>query len=122
ELRAYYHQIVYWGGAQTDSGKSIPGEDVRGSHQATEFVGWYNGHADYRDSEFDLSVECAAVAGAGNVAVDVARILCRTPEELATTDIADDALEALARSRIREVYLLGRRGPAQAAFTNPEIK
>src|SRR5439155_1266112 len=83
---------------------------------------WYNGHPDYRDSEFDLSVECAAVVGVGNVAVDVARILCRTPEELATTDIADDALEALARSRIREVYLLGRRGPAQAAFTNPEIK
>src|SRR5207244_4834613 len=82
----------------------------------------YTGHPDYRDSEFDLSVERAAVVGVGNVAVDVARILCRTREELATTDIADYALEALARSRIREVYLLGRRGPAQAAFTNPEIK
>src|SRR2546428_200258 len=122
DLRAHYHQIVYCTGAQTDRRMGIPGEDLRGSHPATEFVAWYNGHPDYRDSEFDLSVECAAVVGVGNVAVDVARILCRTPEELATTDIADDALEALARSRIREVYLLGRRGPAQAAFTNPEIK
>ena len=122
DLKAHYHQILYCTGAQTDRRMGVPGEDLRGSHPATEFVAWYNGHPDYRDSEFDLSVECAAVVGVGNVAVDVARILCRTPEELATTDIADDALEALARSRIREVYLLGRRGPAQAAFTNPEIK
>ncbi len=122
DLRAHYHQILYCTGAQTDRRMGIPGEDLRGSHPATEFVAWYNGHPDYTDAEFDLSVERAVVVGVGNVAVDVARILCRTREELAATDIADYALEALSRSRIREVYLLGRRGPAQAAFTNPEIK
>ncbi len=122
DLRAHYHQIFYATGAQTDRRMGIPGEDLRGSHPATEFVAWYNGHPDYRDCQFDLSVERAAVVGVGNVAIDVARILCRTPEELAGTDIADYALEALSKSRIRLVYLLGRRGPAQAAFTNPEIK
>jgi ferredoxin--NADP+ reductase len=100
----------------------IPGEDLSGSHPATEFVAWYNGHPDYRDCSFDLTQERVAVVGVGNVAVDVVRILCRTAEELAKTDIADYALDALKRSRVREVYLLGRRGPAQAAFTNPEVK
>jgi len=85
-------------------------------------VAWYNGHPDFRHCQFDLTQERVAVVGVGNVAVDVARILCRSAEELATTDIADYALEALRASRVREVYLLGRRGPAQAAFTNPEIK
>jgi len=122
ELRRHYHQIVYCTGAQTDRRMGIPGEDLRGSHPATEFVAWYNGHPDFRDYQFDLTQERVAVVGVGNVAVDVARILCRSPEELATTDIADAALEALRGSRVREVYLLGRRGPAQAAFTNPEIK
>jgi ferredoxin--NADP+ reductase len=122
DLRRHYHQILYCTGAQTDRRMGIPGEDLRGSHPATEFVAWYNGHPDFRDCQFDLTTERAAVVGVGNVAVDVARILCRSPEELATTDIADYALEALRKSRIREVYLLGRRGPAQAAFTNPEIK
>jgi ferredoxin/flavodoxin---NADP+ reductase len=122
DLRAHYHQIVYCTGAQTDRRMGIPGEDLASSHPATEFVAWYNGHPDYRHCEFDLSQERVAVVGVGNVAVDVVRILCRTPEELATTDIADYALEALRRSRVKEVYLLGRRGPAQAAFTNPEIK
>lgn len=122
DLRAYYHQIVFTTGAQTDRRLGIPGEDLQGSHAATEFVAWYNGHPDYRHLEFDLSAERAAVVGIGNVAVDVARILCRTPEELAKTDIADYALEALRHSRIKEVYMLGRRGPAQAAFTTPEIK
>jgi ferredoxin/flavodoxin---NADP+ reductase len=122
DLRRHYHQIFYATGAQTDRRMGIPGEDLRGSHPATEFVAWYNGHPDYRDCQFDLSHERVAVVGVGNVAVDVARILCRTPEELERTDIADAALEALRRSRVREVYLLGRRGPAQAAFTNPELK
>ncbi|HXH82553.1 MAG TPA: FAD-dependent oxidoreductase [Candidatus Tectomicrobia bacterium] len=122
DLRAHYHQIVYTTGAQTDRRMGIPGEDLARSHPATEFVAWYNGHPDYRDRRFDLSQERVAVVGVGNVAIDVARILCRTPEELARTDIADHALEALRASRVREVYLLGRRGPAQAAFTNPEIK
>jgi ferredoxin--NADP+ reductase len=122
DLRRHYHQILYSTGAQTDRRMGIPGEDLRGSHAATEFVAWYNGHPDYRDRQFDLSQERAAVVGVGNVAIDVARILCRSPEELATTDIADYALDALRKSRVKEVYLLGRRGPAQAAFTNPEIK
>ena len=122
DLRSHYHQIVYTTGAQTDRRMDIPGEDLLGSHPATEFVAWYNGHPDYRDCHFDLSQERVAVVGVGNVAVDVARILCRTPEELARTDIADHALEALRLSRVKEVYLLGRRGAAQAAFTNPEIK
>jgi len=122
DLRRHYHQILYSTGAQTDRRMGIPGEDLAGSHPATEFVAWYNGHPDYREHAFDLSAERAMVVGVGNVAVDVVRILCRSPEELATTDIADHALEALRHSRVREVYLLGRRGVAQAAFTNPEIK
>jgi ferredoxin/flavodoxin---NADP+ reductase len=122
ELRRHYHQVVYTTGAQTDRRMGIPGEDLPGSHPATEFVAWYNGHPDYRDFQFDLSQERVAVVGVGNVAVDVARILSRTPEELEKTDIADHALEALRASRVKEVYLLGRRGAAQAAFTNPEIK
>jgi ferredoxin--NADP+ reductase len=122
DLRAHYHQVVYTTGAQTDRRMGIPGEDLRGSHPATDFVAWYNGHPDYREHRFDLSQERVAVVGVGNVAVDVVRILCRTYEELAATDISDDALAALRESRVREVYLLGRRGPAQAAFTNPEIR
>ena len=122
DLRAHYHMILYTTGAQTDRRMGIPGEDLRNSHPATEFVAWYNGHPDYRDLTFDLSHERAALVGGGNVAIDVARILSRTPEELAQTDIADYALDALRASRVREVYLLGRRGPAQAAFTNPEAK
>ena len=122
DLRAHYHQIAYTTGAQTDRRMGIPGEDLPGSHPATEFVAWYNGHPDYRDCQFDLSQERVAVVGVGNVAVDVARVLCRTAEELEKTDIADYALEALRQSRVREVCLLGRRGAAQAAFTNPEVK
>ena len=122
DLRQHYHQVLFTTGAQTDRSLGIPGEDLEGSHSATEFVWWYNGHPDFRDRSFDLSCERVVVVGVGNVAVDVARILCRTPEELATTDIADYALEALRESQIREVVMLGRRGPAQAAFTNPEVK
>lgn len=122
DLHRFYHQIVYTTGAQTDRRMNIPGEDLCGSHPATEFVAWYNGHPDFCDLQFDFSQERAAVVGVGNVAVDVARILCRTPDELATTDIADYALDALRHSCIKEVYMLGRRGPAQAAFSNPELK
>lgn len=122
DLSRYYHQVVFATGAQTDRHMGIPGEELAGSHPATEFVAWYNGHPDYRDCRFDLSVERAAVVGVGNVAIDVARVLLRTPDELVGTDIAAHALDALRESRIREVFLLGRRGPAQAAFTNPEVK
>lgn len=122
DLARHYHQVLFTTGAQTDRALGIPGEALAGSHSATEFVWWYNGHPAYRDCTFDLSAERAVVVGVGNVAVDVARILCRTPEELETTDIADYALDALRQSRVREVVLLGRRGPAQAAFTTPELK
>ncbi len=122
DLCRHYHQIVFTVGAQIDRSMDIPGEDLRRSHAATEFVAWYNGHPDYRNREFDLSQESVAVVGVGNVAVDVCRILCRSREELEKTDIADYALEQIAASRVRTVYMLGRRGPAQAAFTNPEIK
>ena len=122
DLARHYHQVIFATGAQTDRHMGIPGEELAGSHAATEFVAWYNGHPDYRGCQFDLSGERAVVVGVGNVAIDVARILVRTPEELLKTDIAAHALDALRESRIREVYLLGRRGPAQAAFTNPEVK
>jgi ferredoxin--NADP+ reductase len=122
DLKQHYHQVLFSTGAQTDRRMGIPGEDLKNSHPATEFVAWYNGHPDYRDLNFDLSVERVAVVGVGNVAIDVARILCLTPAELAKTDIADQAYEALSKSKIKEVYLLGRRGPVQAAFTLPEIK
>ena len=122
DLRDHYHQIIFTTGAQSDRKLNIPGEDLAGSHPATEFVAWYNGHPDFREYEFDLTQERAAVIGVGNVAMDVARILSRSRNELAKTDIADYALEALRQGNIREVYILGRRGPAQAAFTNPEIK
>ena len=122
ELRQYYHQIIYTTGAQTDRGLGIPGENLVNHFPATEFVAWYNGHPDFRDYEFDLTQEAAAVVGVGNVAIDVARILCRTTDELRKTDIAPHALEALSQSKIKEVHILGRRGPAQAAFTTPEVK
>lgn len=122
DLADHYHMLLYSTGAQTDRALGIPGDQLEGSHPATEFVAWYNGHPDFRDCHFDLSQEAAAVVGVGNVAVDVARILCRTPDELAKTDIADYALEALRESKVRTVYILGRRGPAQAAFTSPEAK
>jgi ferredoxin--NADP+ reductase len=122
DLRRFYHQIVYTTGAQTDRNLNIPGINLANSHAATEFVAWYNGHPDYRACHFDLSQEHVAVVGIGNVAVDVCRILCRTPSELARSDIADYALEALRNSNVRVVHMLGRRGPAQGAFTTPELK
>lgn len=122
DLRRFYHQIVYTTGAQTDRNLNIPGINLANSHAATEFVAWYNGHPDYRDCHFDLSQEHVAVVGIGNVAVDVCRILCRTTSELAKTDIADYALEALRNSNVKVVHMLGRRGPAQGAFTTPELK
>ena len=122
DVRRHYHAVIYAVGAQVDRAMRIPGEDLPRSHAATEFVAWYNGHPDYRDREFDLSRESVAVVGVGNVAVDVCRVLARSVDELKTTDIADYALEQLRESRIREIHMLGRRGPAQAAFSNPEIK
>ena len=122
DLKNHYHQIVFATGTQAGKLLNIPGAELNGSHAASNFVAWYNGHPDYRMFEFDLTQERAAVIGVGNVAMDVARILCLTPDELNRSDIADYALEALSKSNIKEVYVLGRRGPAQAAFTNPEVK
>lgn len=122
ELRARYHAVIFACGAETDRKLGIPGEHLAGSHAATEFVGWYNGHPSHRDRVFDLSHETVAVIGQGNVAVDVCRILCKTADELRRTDIASHAFEVLARSRIRDVYMIGRRGPAQAKFTHQELR
>jgi ferredoxin/flavodoxin---NADP+ reductase len=122
ELMRHYTAVVYATGAQTDKSLGIPGEDLPGSWAATEFVAWYNGHPDYRDREFDLSAKRAVVIGNGNVAADVTRVLTRSVAELERTDIADHALEALRASRIEEVVVLGRRGPAQAAFTSAELR
>ena len=122
ELRRHYHQIVYATGNEADRRLGIPGEGMARCTPATVFVGWYNGHPDYRQAKIDLSVPRVAVVGNGNVAVDAARILLRTPAELEKTDIAAHALEALRNSRVREVFILGRRGPAQAAFSSAELK
>jgi len=122
DLKQLYDQIVYAVGAQSDRKMGITGEDLDGSFPATIFVGWFNGHPDYRDLSFNLAHERVLVVGNGNVAMDVARILAADPNDLAKTDIADHALEALRKSKVREVVMLGRRGPAQAAFTNPELK
>jgi ferredoxin--NADP+ reductase len=121
DLAGWYDAVLYAVGTASDRRSGIPGEDLIGSWSATEFVGWYNGHPDFRDLEFDLSGERAIVVGNGNVAVDVARMLTLTEDELKVTDIADHAMEALIASNISEIVVLGRRGPEQAAFTNPEL-
>jgi ferredoxin/flavodoxin---NADP+ reductase len=122
DLLRHYHAVIYACGAQSDRALGVPGEHLAGSYAATDFVGWFNGHPDYRDREFDLTQEDVAVIGVGNVAVDVVRILARTPAELQATDIAAHALDALRHSRVRNIYMIGRRGPVQAAFTNPELR
>jgi len=122
DLRATHHAILFACGAEADRRLGLPNEDLPGSHTATEFVGWYNGHPDYRDRTFDFSAETAVIIGQGNVAIDVARILCKPVDDLRQTDIADHALEALAASRVREIHLVGRRGPAQASFTTKELR
>ena len=122
DLRRRYDQLVWAIGAQADRRMSIPGEDLLGSLPAIAFVGWYNGHPDYRELPVDLSCERAVVVGNGNVAMDIARVLALPPDELASTDIADHALAKLSDSKVQEVIVLGRRGPAQASFTTPELK
>jgi ferredoxin/flavodoxin---NADP+ reductase len=121
ELSDRYHAVIYAFGAASDRRLGIEGEDLPGSWAATEFVAWYNGHPDYRDLDFDLTGKTAVVVGNGNVAADVARMLALTYEELAVTDVADHALQELRDSAVTEIIVLGRRGPAQAAFTNPEV-
>jgi ferredoxin--NADP+ reductase len=122
ELMRLYDAVVYAVGAQTDRRLGIPGEDLVGSWSATELVAWYNGHPDFQDLSFDLSVERAVVVGNGNVALDVARMLALTREELAPTDTTDAAIDAIVESGIREIVVLGRRGPVQAAWTPTELQ
>jgi ferredoxin/flavodoxin---NADP+ reductase len=121
ELCALYDAVIYAVGSQTDRRLGIPGEDLPGSWAATELVAWYNGHPDFQDLQFDLSGERAVVVGNGNVALDVARMLALTREELAPTDTTDAAIEAIVSSGIREIVVLGRRGPVQAAWTSTEL-
>jgi len=122
QLQSTHHAVLFACGAESDRRLGLPDEDLPGSHTATEFVGWYNAHPDYRDRSFDLSVEAAVIIGQGNVAIDVARILCKSVDELRATDIAEHALHALAASRIRDIHIIGRRGPAQASFTFKELR
>jgi ferredoxin--NADP+ reductase len=122
ELRARYSVVVYAIGTATDNRLGIPGEDRPGSYPATEFVAWYNGHPEFADHQFDLNGGRAVVIGNGNVAIDVARMLVLDPAELAPTDTADHAIDAFGMAGVTEVVLLGRRGPAEAAFTNPELR
>jgi ferredoxin/flavodoxin---NADP+ reductase len=122
DLTRLYDAVVYAFGAQSDRRLGIPGEDLAGSWSATEFVAWYNGHPDFQDIAFDLDVDRAVVIGNGNVALDVARMLALTPEELAPTDTTEPAIEAIGAATISEIVIVGRRGPAQASFTTPELK
>src|SRR3954467_7169430 len=122
DLLELYEAVVYTVGAQTDRRLEIPGEDLPGSWAATEFVAWYNGHPDFQDLEFDLGHERVVVVGNGNVAIDCARMLALTEDELRPTDTTPEATEAINAAGIREILMLGRRGPVQAAFTPPELK
>jgi ferredoxin--NADP+ reductase len=122
ELLHLYDAVVYTVGAQTDRRLGIPGEDLPGSWPATAFVAWYNGHPDFQHLHFDLSHERVVVIGNGNVAIDCARMLALAPEELAPTDTTHEAIDAINAAGVREILMLGRRGPVQAAFTSPELK
>ncbi len=122
DLVELYDAVIYAFGAQTDKRLGILGEDLQGSWSATEFVAWYNAHPDYQELPFDLNVDRAVVIGNGNVALDVARMLALTPEELTPTDTTDPAIEAIGASTIEEILIVGRRGPAQASWTTQELK
>lgn len=122
ELQSHYHAVILAYGAETDRALDIPGIALPGSYTATEFVAWYNGHPAFQDRVFDLSNDTAVVIGHGNVAVDVCRILAKTVDELAKTDITRHALEVLAESQITDIFMIGRRGPVQAKFTHLELK
>jgi ferredoxin--NADP+ reductase len=122
ELLEAYDAVVYATGAMRDRRLGIPGEDLPGSVAATDFVNWYCGHPDIAPDAFTLDAESVAVIGVGNVAVDVARILARDPAELHDTDIPEPVLDALHASKVREVHMIGRRGPAHAKFTTKELR
>lgn len=121
DLVAHHHAVIYAVGASQSRDLGIPGEQLPGHHSAADFIGWYNGHPDHARDEYDLSSARAVIIGNGNVALDAARILLLGPEQLAATDIAEHALEKLAQSNIREVVVLGRRRPADSAFSIGEF-
>ena len=122
DLVSAYDAVIYATGAMRDRRLGIPGEDLPGSYAATDFVNWYCGHPDIDSSAFTLDAESVAVIGVGNVAVDVARILARDPAELHATDVPQPVLDALQASKVREVHMIGRRGPAYAKFTTKELR
>jgi ferredoxin--NADP+ reductase len=121
-LLARYDAVLYSIGSRSERKLGIEGEELAGSLAASDFVGWYNGHPDYVGLEPDLSGSRAVVIGNGNVAIDVARMLLLPLTDLRKTDTADHAIAAFAASNIREVTIVGRRGPAEAAFTTPELR
>ena len=122
QLKSHYHAVIVAVGAETDRKMNIPGENSHGSHTATEFVAWYNGQPNYQDHQFDLNGDSAVIIGQGNVAVDVTRILAKPIDVLNQTDITENAIQNLKKSNIKNIYMIGRRGPAQAAFTELELK
>src|SRR5262249_42387566 len=122
DLLASYDAVVYATGAMRDRRLGIDGEDLPGSHAATDFVNWYCGHPDVDPGRFSLDAEAGAGIGGGHGPLDVARILVRDPAELARTDISEPVLDALVASKVREVHVIGRRGPAQAKFTTKELR
>ncbi len=122
ELKKFYDATVFCYGAEIDRHLGIKGEDLKGGYTASQFIGWYNGHPRFRDCSFDFSHEVAVIMGQGNVAIDIARILCCSKEELAKTDISQHALDILAESKIKQVHVYGRRAAVYAAFSPAEIK
>ncbi|HXT44935.1 MAG TPA: FAD-dependent oxidoreductase [Pseudonocardiaceae bacterium] len=122
DLRECYDAVVYATGSSVDRRLSIPGEDLPGSFSATEFVAWYCGHPDAEVDAFTLDARSAVVVGVGNVAVDVARILAKTAQDLHVTDMPEHVLDVLDSSAISDIYIVGRRGPAQAKFTTKELR
>ena len=122
DLLSAYDAVIYATGAMRDRRLGIGGEDLPGSYAATDFVNWYCGHPDMDSGTFTLDAESVAVIGVGNVAVDVARILARDPAELHATDVPQPVLDALHASKVREVHMIGRRGPAHAKFTTKELR
>ena len=122
DLLASYDAVVYATGAMRDRRWASPARTCRAAYAATDFVNWYCGHPDIDPGAFTLDAESVAVIGVGNVAVDVARILIRDPEDLRETDVSQPVLEALMASKVREVHMIGRRGPAQAKFTTKELR
>ena len=122
ELRQTYDAVVLAVGAPFDRPMNVPGEDKRGVYGSAAFVGWYNGHPDFRGLDPDLDTKAVAVIGVGNVAIDVARVLVKTPEEMADSDLPEYAAQAIQAAPITDVYMIGRRGPVEAKFTNVELR